>query len=45
MSTLSQLEPSAERVVVEERVDDDLKDILRRSFRPRRWRSRNCSAS
>ncbi|WDD92316.1 type VI secretion system contractile sheath large subunit [Burkholderia sp. FERM BP-3421] len=35
MSTLSQLEPSAEHVVVEERIDDDLKDILRRSFRPR----------
>ncbi|MGZ2747070.1 type VI secretion system contractile sheath large subunit [Burkholderia stagnalis] len=34
MNMLSQREPSAERVV-EERVDNDLKDILRRSFRPR----------
>ncbi|MDN7638817.1 type VI secretion system contractile sheath large subunit [Burkholderia cepacia] len=35
MSTLNQIVPSTERVVVGDRVDDDLKDILRRSFRPR----------
>ncbi|WP_323122822.1 type VI secretion system contractile sheath large subunit [Burkholderia alba] len=35
MSTLNQLEPSAERIVVDEPLDDDLKGILRRSFRPR----------
>ncbi len=35
MSTHNQLESAATHVVVEERVDDDLKDILRRSFRPR----------
>ncbi|KVE27307.1 EvpB family type VI secretion protein [Burkholderia singularis] len=38
MSTLNQLESAAEQVVFkehQEQVDDDLKDILRRSFRPR----------
>jgi type VI secretion system protein ImpC len=35
MSTLDQLESDGGHVVLEERVDDDLRDILRRSFRPR----------
>jgi len=35
MSISGQIESAPERVVVEERIDGDLKDILRRSFRPR----------
>ncbi|CAG9269924.1 type VI secretion system contractile sheath large subunit [Burkholderia cepacia] len=35
MSTLNQLEQSSEHIVVDEPIDNELKDILRRSFRPR----------